>query len=123
MNKKELFEKYNNFIKVKGIGDSWLNHIKGYIPIKDWIASASIYQIAIWAIGIKFPYWLIIIILISKFYIMLFINWYAGKKVIKIGLQEAQMKVEAKNDYLTQYQKDIKKTVDNIADKVGAEKI
>lgn len=121
MNKKELFEKYNNFLKVKGIGDGWLNHIKSYIPVKDWIATASIYQIAIWAIGIKWlPYWVLIVILIIKFYLGLFVNWWAGKKVIKIGLQEAQLKAEVREEYLTPYQKEIKKTVENIAQKVGA---
>lgn len=120
MNKKQFFYKYADWATLQSIGAGWVSQIKGYIPIGDWIQKSAGYQIALWALNIHFlPYWAILVILISKFYIMILINWLVGKFTIRVKLYEAQQQYNAKTEHLSPYNVEVIKTLQNIAKAVG----
>ena len=122
MDSKELFYKYTDFYTLKGIGENWVTQIKGYVPLGGWIATAGAYQIALWALNIRWvTYWEIILFLSIKFYIMILINWLGGKIAIKIGLYKAQQQYSAKNEYLNPYNVELIETLKAICKKLGIE--
>lgn len=121
MDKNKLFYKYTDFTALQSIGNGWLSQIKSYLPFGSWVATASVYQIALWAININWiPYWSLIVLLAVKFYIMIFINWLAGRIGIKIGLLRAQQQYTTKSEHLSPYEVQRRKTLESIAEKVGA---
>ena len=119
---KKLFYAYTDFSTLQGIGSTWIQQIKGYIPVGQWIATASVYQIALWALNIHFvSYWMLVAILAVKFYVMIFVNWAGGKIAIKVGLLRAQQQYSAKSEHLSPYNSEVIKTLKSICEKLGAE--
>jgi energy-coupling factor transporter transmembrane protein EcfT len=118
---KNFVYKYTDFNTLRGIGGGWVEQLKGYFPFGAWVASASVYQIALWALKIDWiPYWLIIIFLAIKFYLMIFINWIIAKVGIKMGIYEAQQQYGAKQQKLSPYEREHRETIKNIAKAVNA---
>lgn len=121
MDKKELFYKYTDWTTLQSIGSGWVSQIKGYLPIGDWIQKSAGYQIALWALNIHvIPYWLILVVLIVKFYAMIFVNWIIGRMAIKVKLYEAQQQYSAKTDHLSPYNREVINTLEEICKATGA---
>lgn len=115
MNKKELFYKYTDWTALQGIGAGWIAQIKGYLPIGDWITKSSIYWIALGAVNIKWiPFWAVVVFIALKFYLMMFVNWFVGKFIIKSGVYEAQQQYGAKKEHLSPYNLELIGTLEEI---------
>jgi hypothetical protein len=122
MDKKRIFYNYTDFATLQGIGNSWISEVKSYIPISSWITTASVYQIALWAIHINWiPYWAMILFLAIKFYIMIIVNWLGGKLSIKIGLYRARQQYGAKKEHLAPFNVEVIEQLTAIGNKLGVE--
>jgi len=120
MNKKKIFYSYTDFTTLQSIGAGWVAQLKGYLPIGDWIKNGSLYWVALGAIGINWlPFWLIIVFLAVKFYGMIFVNWWIGRKAIKIGVYEAQQQYNAKTEHLSPYNRECIAQWEAIGEKLG----
>jgi len=128
---KEAFYSYTDFTNIQAFGSRWIGEVIGWFPIGGWIASASIYQIALWGIGnINFwfihidmhniKYWMILLFLAIKFYVMILLKWLVGKIAVKIGLIRAEQNYESKTEHISPMSYQSYKTMENIAKKVGA---
>lgn len=120
MNKKQLFYKYTDWSNLQGIGAGWVSQIKGYLPIGEWIQKSAGYQVVLWALNIHMPYWIIITLIVLKFYVMIFVNWFLGKFVIKVKLYEAQQQYNAKTEHLSPYNREVINTLEEICKATGA---
>jgi len=129
--KKKLFYNYTDFVTMTSLGNRWLGEIIGYFPIGGWLQSASVYQIAIWAIGsINFwfihfdlhfiQFWMILVYLAVKFYFKILFNYFGGKLAVKIGLLRATQNYQAKAEHIAPYEAQNRRTIINIAEAVGA---
>ncbi len=104
MDKKKLFYKYTDFINLQGIGGGWVQQLKGYFPIGQWVQTIAGYQIIIWALHITWiPIWVIFIFIAVKFYAMMIVYWVVGKFAINVGVYSAQQQYNAKKEHLAPF--------------------
>lgn len=122
MKKKELFYKITDFTTLQNIGGGWVGLLKQYLPQSQWLDRSATLQIWLWALHINWiPIWAIAVFLAVKYYFMMWVNWYIGKKGIQKGLLEAQQQYIAKSEHISPVQSEMLQTIKNIANKVGAE--
>jgi hypothetical protein len=124
MNKGKLktaVHNYTDFVTMKAIGESWMAQVRGYTPIGDWIRTSALYWIGIEAaktisiFGLTIhldwiQFWMIIVFLAAKFYIMIGINWMFGKFMIKTQIPQEQTQYGSKTEYLSPYEKERRDT-------------
>ena len=131
MNKRKAFEKYNDLMARVGRGGYWINQIDGFIPIFQMAQEYTYLQVPIWAfaewvkskygweLGITFVH--ILVFVIIKHYLKTYIiPYFLGKFDEKWGLWKYTNEFNAKKEHLAPWNVEATKTMNNIAEKVGA---
>jgi hypothetical protein len=130
---RPYFDKYTKIFSLMQIGDTWLSEFRSWFPIGASARDATLYSAPLWAVHNQINFWIIhlqlpdwinwgtiFIFLLCKFYVMLFVKWLSGKFAIWIGWIEARQHRQSKDKELAPYQVQLQKTLENIANKVGA---
>lgn len=120
MNKKLIY-KYQDFKNLRSIGANWIDEVRSYFPIGDWIQKASLWQVAAWAAHLTWvQYWMLLILFAGKFYFSIFYNWYAGKIILKKNINQTTLQYDSKAKHINPVASEQLRTIANIAEKVGA---
>lgn len=129
---KSAFYSYTDFSTLKNIGDSLIGQLRGYFTLGSWIKDASLYWVALQAVNSMnvfgfiintkwIQFWMIVLFLIVKFYLMIFIDWLGGKIAIRIGLYNASLQYSAKSEHLSPYNLELIRQLEAIGEKLGIE--
>lgn len=128
---KTAIHKYTDFVNMKAIGEGWLAQLRSYTPIGDWIKNSSLYWIgieaskgliSIFGFQVHFEwiqFWMIILFLAVKFYIMILVNWMFGKFMIKTQIPQEQTQYTSKTEYLSPYERERRDTDIAICEALG----
>jgi len=132
MKKREVFNKYNEIDTRIGRGTSLINILQYWtFNPSQLMIQASAYQIALWALDGKKLLWItlytkwisffmIVIAIILKDYLMKLINYLLGRWDEKrLGLWKATNEYNQTKEHISPFNDSLRRTIENICKKVG----
>lgn len=119
MNKRKIFENFNDFTTKVNMGNYLLGIIKQYVVNPSvFIQEVASYQIMVMAFGAKIPSIYIVLLLLFKNWIMIFIHFIGGIVAKKTGFWKAQSEFQNKKEHISPFNSQLMETVKEICKKL-----
>lgn len=117
--KIKLYEAYNDFSTKKGMGEYWVSFIKQFIVPAGIIATAASYQVVLWGLNWSIPFWILILFIIFKNYVVLAFNYTIGRMAERTGIWKYSNEYASKKEHLAPWQCETRATLEAICNKLG----